>query len=99
MTEVAVPLQVRANVVPELPFLILRIALRSQDAIGDGMWFNCSGFSRITESVLWTGWMYTLWAGLMLIAGLLVLSVLLKGESWRHAAELREEHAAEKADQ
>lgn len=37
MTEVAVPLQVRANVVPELPFLILRIALRSQDAIGDGM--------------------------------------------------------------
>lgn len=39
--------------------------------------------------------MYTLWAGLMLIAGLLVLLVLLKGESWRHAAQLREERATQ----
>jgi hypothetical protein len=34
--------------------------------------------------------MYTIWAGLMLIGGLLILLVAWRGELWRKRAELRE---------
>ncbi|KAG6909237.1 hypothetical protein DXG01_001419 [Tephrocybe rancida] len=36
------------------------------------------------------GWTYTLWAGLMLISGLLILLVAYRGEGWRRKAEKRE---------
>ncbi|KAG6919645.1 hypothetical protein DXG01_003509 [Tephrocybe rancida] len=36
------------------------------------------------------GWTYTLWAGLMLISGLLILLVAYRGEGWRRKAEERE---------
>ena len=40
------------------------------------------------------GWLYTIWAGLVLLSGSLVMFVWWKGGQWREAAETREaEHA------
>ncbi|TRM68571.1 major facilitator superfamily domain-containing protein [Schizophyllum amplum] len=36
------------------------------------------------------GWLYTLWAGLMAIAGTMVVLVIYKGPGWRAASEARE---------
>ncbi|KAG6860753.1 hypothetical protein C0995_007871 [Termitomyces sp. Mi166 len=36
------------------------------------------------------GWTYTLWAGLMLISGLLILLIAYRGQGWRQKAEERE---------
>ncbi|KAF9468747.1 major facilitator superfamily domain-containing protein [Collybia nuda] len=44
------------------------------------------------------GWMYTIWAGLMLISGLLVFLVAWRGELWRKRAELREALHDQKTD-
>ncbi|KAJ7714005.1 vacuolar DHA amino acid exporter [Mycena metata] len=37
------------------------------------------------------GWHYTIWTGLMILVGLLVWLVVRKGETWREAAEKREQ--------
>lgn len=93
MTEVAVPLQVRGVYFMEHATVLLRLNTYVQDAIGDGERSSqCYSLSFSTDYIC-TGWMYTLWSGLMVIAGLLVFAVTFKGESWRHSAELREEHA------
>jgi len=44
------------------------------------------------------GWMYTIWAVLMVIGELLILLVMLKGRKWREAAEAKEVMKAENAD-
>ncbi|KAF5315382.1 hypothetical protein D9619_007469 [Psilocybe cf. subviscida] len=36
------------------------------------------------------GWMYTVWAGIVLLGGVCILIVSWKGEDWRLAAEMRE---------
>ena len=44
--------------------------------------------------LLFVGWLYTIWAGLMLLSGLFTMYVWWKGGQWREAAEAREaEHA------
>jgi len=45
-----------------------------------------------------TGWMYTMWAALMLISGILTLLVMRKGVEWREAGEAREAQESEKAE-
>lgn len=36
------------------------------------------------------GWTFTIWAGLMMLTGLLIILVAWKGEEWRKKAEARE---------
>ena len=36
------------------------------------------------------GWTYTIWAGLMLLSGVLIILDAWKGEAWRKKAEARE---------
>ncbi|KAJ7670507.1 vacuolar DHA amino acid exporter [Mycena rosella] len=42
------------------------------------------------------GWQYTIWAGLLVLVGLLVLLVVRKGGAWREASEAREKKAEER---
>jgi uncharacterized membrane protein len=42
--------------------------------------------------------MYTMWAALMLISGILTLLVMRKGVEWREAGEAREAQESEKAE-
>ena len=44
------------------------------------------------------GWLYTIWAGLMLLSGLFIMLVLWKGVQWREAAEAREAEHAKRFD-
>lgn len=43
------------------------------------------------------GGLYTLWAGLLLIAELLLLLVMWKGQSWRQKAEERESASGDRS--
>ena len=42
--------------------------------------------SRIVQDAIGDGGLYTLWAGLMLLAELMILLVLWKGKQWREAS-------------
>ena len=42
--------------------------------------------------------MYTMWAALMLISGILTLLVMRKGVEWREAGEAREAQESEEAE-
>ncbi|KAF8817171.1 MFS general substrate transporter [Phlegmacium glaucopus] len=44
------------------------------------------------------GWLYTIWAGLMLLSGSVTVLVWLKGGQWREAAEAREAEYAKRFD-
>ena len=49
---------------------------------------------RLIADFLFVGWLYTIWAGLMLLSGSFTMIVWWKGGQWREAAEAREaEHA------
>ncbi|KAJ6463376.1 vacuolar DHA amino acid exporter [Mycena sanguinolenta] len=48
------------------------------------------------QDSLGDGWLYTIWAGLLVFVGLLVWLVVRKGGAWREAAEKREQAAANK---
>lgn len=48
----------------------------------------------LKKKLLFVGWLYTIWAGLMLLSGLFTMYVWWKGGQWRETAEAREaEHA------
>ena len=42
--------------------------------------------SRIVQDAIGDGGLYTLWAGLMLLAELMILLVLWKGKQWRETS-------------
>lgn len=44
----------------------------------------------LTKFVSLSAWMYTVWAGVVLLGGICILTVSWKGEDWRMAAEMRE---------
>jgi len=44
------------------------------------------------------GWLYTIWAGFMLLSGLSTMFVWWKGDQWREAAEAREAEHAKRFD-
>ncbi|KAJ6463377.1 vacuolar DHA amino acid exporter [Mycena sanguinolenta] len=48
------------------------------------------------QNSLGDGWLYTIWAGVLVFVGLLVWLVVRKGGAWREAAEEREQAAANK---
>ena len=56
--------------------------------------FNRGKF--LTECSSFVGWLYTIWAGLMLLSGLLTTLVWWKGGQWREIAEAREAEYAER---
>jgi hypothetical protein len=41
---------------------------------------------RVIQDAIGDGGLYTLWAGLMLLAELMILLVLYKGKQWREAS-------------
>jgi hypothetical protein len=45
---------------------------------------------RVTHDFRCVGWTYTIWGGLILLSGLLIVIVAWKGDSWRREAETRE---------
>ncbi|KAF9032765.1 major facilitator superfamily domain-containing protein [Panaeolus papilionaceus] len=45
-----------------------------------------------------SGWMYTIWGGIMALAAVLIMLVCVKGERWRHSAEDRERRLSEILD-
>ncbi|KNZ78494.1 hypothetical protein J132_00674 [Termitomyces sp. J132] len=69
---------------------------RSSSAVATNSAFRgISAFVAIEIAVplqdgLGDGWTYTLWAGLMLISGLLILLIACRGQGWRQKAEERE---------
>jgi hypothetical protein len=81
--EVTVPLQVRPITYRYTTFLILgcRITL----AMVGKPWQCKHGFD-----VFHAGWLYTIWAALMLFSGLVTILVAWKGEAWRRKAEVQE---------
>jgi len=44
------------------------------------------------------GWLYTIWAGLMLLSGSIAILVWWKGAQWREAGEVREAEFAKRFD-
>ena len=50
------------------------------------------------SSLLFVGWLYTIWAGLMSLSGSLIMLVWWKGVQWREAAEAREAEHAKRFD-
>ena len=49
-----------------------------------------------SNRVFFLGWLYTIWAGLMLLSGFLITLVWWKGSQWREIAEAREAEYAER---
>jgi hypothetical protein len=45
---------------------------------------------RISTEFFFIGWLYTIWAGLILVSGLLTVLVWWKGGQWREESEARE---------
>ena len=48
------------------------------------------GNKRLIDEIIIVGWLYTIWAGLMLLSGSFTMLVWWKGGQWREAAEARE---------
>lgn len=46
---------------------------------------------RPSKNALGDGWLYTLWAGLVILINVALLLVMWKGERWRESARLREQ--------
>jgi hypothetical protein len=67
------------------------IVVPLQDHLGDG---KCTFLTPRYSSFRLLGWMYTLFAGLMLISAVLIMTTSIKGRQWRLAALQREEEAA-----
>ena len=106
-TEITVPLQVRTEFwVLYIIFLIQVIPLLGCCRRWYALFFFWSRLERKKKKGLIAdfffnfffffciGWLYTIWAGLVLLSGSLVMFVWWKGGQWREAAETREaEHA------
>ena len=57
------------------------------------------GYGRFKKNIyLYLGWLYTIWAGLVLLSGLFTIFVWWKGGQWREEAEAREAEHAQRFD-
>lgn len=56
-----------------------------------------SGIAHTGQDATGDGGMYTIWAGVMVLAELLILLVLYRGGKWREESETREKAAAEQS--
>ncbi|KAJ7452190.1 vacuolar DHA amino acid exporter [Mycena galericulata] len=75
-------------------FVAVEVAVPLQDSVGDGM-STARLITPFSEYISSSGWQYTIWAGLLTLAGLMVWLVVRKGGDWREAAEAREQAKAD----
>lgn len=91
-TEVAVPLQVDTRInLSSIPSKLTLKPFTRTDLGMVGLLNLLNHSCNNTLFICFLGWMYTVWAGVVLLGGICILTVAYKGEAWRLAAERREE--------